>query len=267
MGGSSGGWETLIEGEWSLPSGTEGYFCVMATMKEDVYIKAFRPIAPEGTHHTVLTKGGFGGDGVFPCDAGTNGENMIYGSGVGTTDMTLPEGVAMKLQEGDTLLLNLHLYNVGGSELTGVSGTQIQRMDPSEVVYEAEGTLAGTFDILLPPQSQGSATGGCTLPVATNVFAVGPHMHQLGTHMRVVGVPQGGPEVVLHDAAYSFDDQRGYPVSPELALAPGDSVRVECSYDNDTSQTVTWGDSSDQEMCFATLWTYPPPGTGFICSD
>lgn len=267
-GGATDGWETLIEGSWSLPSGSEGYVCVAATMTEDVWVKAFRPIAPEGTHHTVLTKSPFGAqDGVYPCDAGANGENMIYGSGVGSNVMEMPEGVAMHLREGQTLILNLHLYNVGGGELTGMSGTQIQRAQPGEVEHEAQGTLAGTFDILIPPQSPGSASGTCTFGSDATVFAVAPHMHQTGTHMTVTAVPQGGGETVMFDGAYSFEEQLAHPVSPEVAVAGGDRVRVDCQYDNPTSATLTWGDSSDQEMCFGMLYMYPPGGTGFICSD
>lgn len=265
-GGGDGDWLTLIEGDWSLPPGSEGYVCVIATMKEDVWVSAFRPITPDGTHHTVLTKGAIGDDGVFACDFSLNGQNMIYGSGVGTNEMRMPEGVAMKLSTGDKLLLNLHLYNVNGTDLTGVSGTQIQVADPDDIEYEAQGTLAGTFNIALEPQSQGSATGSCTMPAATNIFAVGPHMHQLGTHMVVTAQPQGGP-VVIHDAPYTFEDQLGFPVAPVVALQAGDSVRVDCSYDNATNRFVTFGDSSDQEMCFASLWVYPPPGTGLVCAD
>ncbi len=267
VGGGAGEWRTLIEGEWSLPSGTEGYVCVVATMTEDVWVSAFRPIAPDGTHHTVLTKGAGGPDGVFPCDVGTNGQNMIYGSGVGTDETVMPEGVAMRLATGDKLLLNLHLYNTSGDTITGVSGTQIRVADPDDIEFEAEGTLAGTLNIVIPPHSQGSASGTCTLPSAVNVFAVGPHMHKLGTHMTVTAQRQGAPSVVMHDAPYTFEDQLGYPVSPQVALQAGDSVRVDCSYDNPTGNVVTFGDSSDQEMCFASLWVYPPPGVGLVCAD
>ena len=32
VGGSGGDWLTLIVGAWSLPAGSEGYFCVTATI-------------------------------------------------------------------------------------------------------------------------------------------------------------------------------------------------------------------------------------------
>src|SRR5689334_19544014 len=56
---SSGGsvndeWTMLVDGTWTLAPGTEGYWCTRKTLTQDVYIKAFRAQAPEGTHHTLL---------------------------------------------------------------------------------------------------------------------------------------------------------------------------------------------------------------------
>lgn len=260
--GGGGDWELLIAGDWELSAGSEGYVCVVATMQRDFYIRALRPIAPLGTHHTVLTRAPFGADNTFPCDAATNGENMIYGSGVGTNTMDLPPGVAVKVAAGEALLLNLHLFNSDPSTISGTSGIEVLTMEPEDVAFEAEAVLAGTFSITLPPQSEGSAAGSCHIPNDVTLFGVGPHMHQLGTHMTV---SVGGE--VLHDEPYSFDDQRFYPLSPSYALHAGDSVTVACNYDNHTNDTVTWGDSSNQEMCFASLFVYPAGNFSFICAD
>lgn len=264
-GGSTGTWETLIEGEWSLPVGSEGYSCIVATVPEDMYVGAFRPVAPLGTHHTVLTVGATQPDGIFACSAGTNGENMLYGSGVGTDPEYLPPGVAVKLSAGDKLLLNLHLFNASSDELSGISGVEVQRVDPADVVHEARSVLAGTISIAIPPQSQGSASGHCTMPSPVTVFGIGPHMHQLGTHMKVTAIRDGEDEVV-HDAPYTFDDQRHYEVSPMVELDAGDQVRVDCTYDNPTGNTVLFGDSSTSEMCFAGLFLYPATADfGLVC--
>ena len=265
--GPSGQWELLLEGAWSLPPGSEDYVCVIATIPEDTYVGAFRPIAPLGTHHTVLTRTDSGVDGVYPCDVGTNGENMIYGSGVGTEPGYFPPGVAVKLEAGDKVLLNLHLFNASPNPLEGTSGIEIQRIDSSAVEHEAESVLAGTLSLLIPPNSTVTETGYCTLPSAVTLFAVAPHMHQIGEHMKVTATNAGGDHVVL-DADYSFDEQRHYPVDPQIPLESGDQIRVDCRYANPTNETVTWGDSSNAEMCFAGLYIYPASaGIGLICSD
>src|SRR5258706_9101099 len=50
----TGTWETLISANWSLGPGQEGYWCATKTMTEDVYAHMMRPMAPLGTHHTVI---------------------------------------------------------------------------------------------------------------------------------------------------------------------------------------------------------------------
>jgi hypothetical protein len=264
-GSGAAGWDVLIEGDWSLPVGSEGYTCVVATVPGDLYIGAFLPIAPIGTHHTVLTQGAQYPDGVFPCDAATNGHNMIYGSGVGTEADVMPEGLAVRLSAGDKILLNLHLFNATGAPLSGTSGVAVKRLDPADVVHEATSVLAGTFTIDIPPQSAGTAIGHCTVPSPVTIFSVGPHMHQLGRHMKVTSLRDGR---VVHDAPYSFEDQRHFMIEPFLALEAGDTVRVECEYQNPSNQSVQFGDSSNAEMCFAGLFHYPAnSGLSFICAD
>jgi Copper type II ascorbate-dependent monooxygenase, C-terminal domain len=265
--GVSGDWELLLEGDWSLDPGLEAYTCVVATVPEEMFVHAFRPVAPEGTHHTVLTVGNIGEDGTFPCSAGTNGQNMIYGSGVGTEAGVMPPGVAVKLEAGSKLLLNLHLFNVSTDTITGTSGIEIQRIEPDDVVYEATSVLAGPLDLNIPAQSTVTETGYCTMPTDTTIFAVGPHMHQLGTHMTVTAQMAGGDEV-MHDAPYTFDDQRHVAIDPPLQLSAGDQVKVDCTYNNTTNSSVGFGDSSNQEMCFAGLFLYPADAAlGFICTN
>ncbi len=186
-GGSGDGWQTLIEGSWSIPAGSEGYRCVRATVPEDMYISQFRAVIPLGTHHTVLATDSAGGpDGEFDCTANTLGDGAIFGSGVGTNPIAFPPGVAVKVSKGQQLLLNLHLFNIGDSELTGTSGTEIKTIPADQVEHEAEVVLMGNvFNLHIPP-GQSTQTGRCVMNGDVTLFAVNPHMHQLGTHMKVV---------------------------------------------------------------------------------
>jgi hypothetical protein len=34
-------------------------------------------------------------------------------------------------------------------------------------------------------------------------------------------------------------------------VAGGDTIRIECTWDNPTSATVTWGEGTADEMCIA----------------
>lgn len=267
-----GDWTELLSGQWQLPAGDEDYYCVRKTIEQDMYISDFRAVAPEGTHHTVLTMGEpDGADGVTPCSAQTNHDAMIYGSGVGTNPFAFPEGVAIHIPAGTQLLLNLHLFNVSDGELVGISGTEVKTIPQSEVVHVAESVLAGkTLNLSVPDGGESTHTGYCTMDADVTVLSVSPHMHQLGTHARIVAEVDSG-DMTLHDDAYDFYEQKVYPLSPALEMKQGDRLRVDCTYVNNTGEDVGFGDSSEQEMCFAGIYRYPALGgggiAGFVCDD
>jgi hypothetical protein len=270
-GGSGGGaeaeWQPLITGDWALPGGTEGYVCARKTVDEDIIVSAFEAINPLGTHHTLLTVGEPDGeDGVTPCNAGANRPRSLFGSGVGTDPFSMPEGVGMRIPAGSQLLLNLHLFNTGTAELTGESGTRVRVLSESELEHEAEGILAGTTALDIPAGQTTEHTGYCTMAHDVTIFAVAPHMHQLGIYERVVAESAAHGEVVLHDEPYSFDEQ-SYKLIEPVQLLQGERVRVECTHHNTTDARVTFGDSSLEEMCFAGLYRYPAGDGFFICVD
>lgn len=262
--GATGEWTELLAGDWELDPADEGYRCVSFTVPEDMYVSAFRPIAPNGTHHTVLSREvSAQPDGIYSCDAATNGPVMIYGSGVGTTPLEFPQGVAVKLKAGEKLLLNLHLFNVSPSPLSGRSGIEVRRVDPTDVEHEAEMLLAGKDQGLVVDTGENTQTGYCTMAGDVTVFAVIPHMHQLGIHMKVSAQTSGGVKPMI-DADYTFDDQQYHVQDPLIQLQAGDQVQVDCTYYNDRGETVHFGDSSLAEMCYAGIYRYPALGTPFI---
>jgi hypothetical protein len=264
-------WQTLVSGEWTVPEGTEGYTCVRHTVQEDLYVNAFEAINPLGTHHTLLTMGGRAEsgepDGISKCNASTNGTLAVFASGVGTNPLVFPPGVALKIPAGTQLLLNLHLFNTGREgEISGLSGTRISTVPVEEVEHFAEGILAGPIGLNLPPGETTTSTGYCTMKQDTTLFAVAPHMHQLGTYERVFAETAGG-EVTLFDAPYDFDEQSFTSLAEPLQLKAGDRLRVECTHQNTTTETVRFGESTLEEMCFAGVYRYPGDGKLFICFD
>lgn len=265
------GWATLLQGSWSLQPGEEAYFCVYATVPADVDIKAFRPIIPLGTHHTVLTRySGSAPDGTVRCSVGTNGQSMIYGSGVGSPDFVFPAGVGMRLTAGTRLLLNLHLYNAGDQVLNGTSGTLYQAAAPGEVQHVGEVVLAGPTATLVVPPGTSTQSGTCNISNITStpiqVFALSQHMHKHGRNLRSVVRRAGSPDIVLQDIPYNFEQQAFQLKTPVVELRPGDVLTSYCTYDNTSGGTVRFGESTDDEMCFTDLFYYPAQGANFVCS-
>jgi hypothetical protein len=252
-------WQTLLTGDWTIQPGAEDYVCVRQTLTSDVYIRGVSAVNPRGTHHTNLTIGEpTKPDGTYPCTVAENLSVSIFGSGVGTDPVHFPEGVGMKLAAGSQLLLNLHLFNVGDSELSGTSGTEVLPIDESDIEHLAEDNPAVKLDLNILPDQETTTMGSYTVPDDSVLFAVLPHMHQLGTHSKVVAHSSVDGDRVLHDKPYSFDSQLYYPIE-SIRMAMGDTVEYECTWMNTTPRTIHFGQSSLDEMCAMGLYRYPAP--------
>jgi hypothetical protein len=261
----------LIGRSWGpLPGGTQDtYRCVRVTMTEDVYVHSFRAQAPLGTHHTVLgIATGVRPDGDYDCGTAEVGHQMLFASGVGTADLTFPAGIAVKIAKGQQIVLNLHLFNASDTAIPlSESGILVETMRAEDVQQEAEAIFAGTFDIDIEVSTRAqTAQGGCTVERDYTLFALWPHMHQLGTK-QLVTWSRGSETKTLHDAAYTFFEQTYYLVEPQLAVKRGDRIDVTCTYVNTTTMPVGWGEGSEAEMCFTGLYRYPALNSGvFDCT-
>lgn len=96
------------------------------------------------------------------------------------------------------------------------------------------------------------------------VVGVGPHMHVLGTQIRVDVVREdGGEECLVNIPAWDFNWQQNYRfrAGEEAVVNPGDRFRLTCVYDNSVEnqpvingeqlepRQVTWGEGTLDEMC------------------
>jgi Copper type II ascorbate-dependent monooxygenase, C-terminal domain len=258
------GWTKLISRSWSLTAGqTDTYKCVRITVPEDMYITAFKAVAPQGTHHTVLTMAASGTDGDYDCNAGNLDLNMLFASGVGTDEMAFPDGVGIKVPAGQHVNLNLHLFDATDHALDGT--TEIWVKTVPSVTQEAEMVFSGTFSIDIPSDNvPHTADGGCTLSADQYLVALWPHEHQTGIHQKVTLTPSGGAEQVLLDKDYSFSEQKNYPWTTPVAAHAGDTLWTTCTYQNDTGMTEMFGDSSLDEMCFTGIYRYPKQAGSYL---
>lgn len=263
------GWLALIAAEWRVAAGGETYLCARLTVPRDTLLHEFSVLTSPGTHHALVRveDSGTKPDGAEACEVDRSGR-QIFDSNSFTAGqpghMLLPDGVAMRVQAGQQLLLNLHLLNPGSERLAGISGVSVQTLEPEQLVSVAQTTLVGPHELMVAP---GSVTKHirCAWPSAATLFAVAPHMHEFGSYMSVTARGSGTPTVLL-DGLYSFDWQHVYATDP-LALNAGDELLIECTYVNPTHMNVTFGEAANQEMCFAAVSTFPALDGVPTCSE
>jgi hypothetical protein len=265
---------TLIESDYSLTAGQEEYLCVRKTIATDLYITSITPVNGQATHHEVLgiDTSKKAADGVQPC--GTNIEfdviswKLLFASGVNSPTLTIPDGAALHIPAGSQIVMQMHLLNASKSPVMSHASISVLPLAPGgPTPVEAQMILAGPLSDprvtpAIPVGPNQIVTGSCTLSADTKYFAVFPHMHQIGTHIKVDAVV-GGATTTLWDKDYSFNNQDFGEFTP-IAMAKGDKINVTCTYDNETGMPVKFGQSSLDEMCYAISYVYPPlPNSGF----
>jgi hypothetical protein len=160
------------------------------------------------------------------------------------------------------MALEFH-YNNSATGMTAQDKTGVEICVTSKFrTNTAAVTWLGTRSINLPAHGAADATGTCT-PLRKGVNATDPihilyswpHMHKLGRHMKSVVMRAAGGTDVLYDGDFSFNFQVTHD-SP-LLLQPGDKITTTCSFENTTDSAVSFGQSTDKEMCFNFAYAWP----------
>jgi hypothetical protein len=258
------GWTPLISRTWSLGAGLETYKCRRIQVPSEMWVGGFRAMSPTGTHHEVLTISTTSTPvGDYDCVAGNLDVKMLYAAGVNTDDLVFPAGMAVHLPAGTYINLNLHLFNATDNELDQESGVLVKTVEATQVSHEIEMTFSGNMHFSIPAHQTATIQGGCAAIQDYHVFALWPHMHQIATHQSFTVTHSGTPTKLL-DADYQFTEQRNYPLA-ETIIQNGDQITTACTYNNTTDNTITFGDSSTEEMCFTGIYKYPAGDNLFSC--
>jgi hypothetical protein len=172
----------------------------------------------------------------------------MYLAGAGASSLQFPENTAHRIAAGTQILTQMHLFNTSDEPKSGSLEIKMHRstaVDPAAVnVY-----IFGNFDVQVPPLQESTVESTCTVPDAINLISVFPHMHKLATALTFDAGPTADRMTrVYQRSPFSFDDQRLDPMN--MTLAPGDVTHIACHYDNPSGQTVTFGESTKDEMCF-----------------
>jgi hypothetical protein len=200
-------------------------------------------------HHWLLyidsTPGADGGvqggsTGIHPSS------NLLHAWAPGASPLYFDPDVGMKLDSSQGVTLEAHINNATGSTGTDHNGAEIcvTTKVPAHVI-DLTWTGSERLGSLM-------ASGTCTprkFPI--HIIAAQPHMHKKGTHMKVVINRAGGMTEVMHDADFSFDNQRYY--LSDKVLMQGDTFTVTCTY----SSPASFGQSTNNEMCYWFPFAWP----------
>jgi hypothetical protein len=168
--------------------------------------------------------------------------------------VSLPEGVAFRLNKGQGIMLNLHYINTSSKPVNGDAylDMKLADVDPNRLIAAMFLNLNGGFS--LPPAAQTDSSVDCVAKSDVNIIMMGNHMHEYGIHAttEVVHADTGAVEVLRDDPEWTADMVNNptfarWDTQSPFALHTGDTIRTSCSWNNSTADTIGF----PREMCIS----------------
>jgi len=223
---------------------------------EKVQAIAFKPYTDNRKvlHHWILYGAGRAflagwapGDDARPPFPKDVGMEMPSGRGAFTLDMHYNS-----LQEKATAM------DASGVDVCVLKGAHLR---PKIAAVTGSFSTIGPGGVLAPAGAKNApVTGVCNVTAREpiHLLTAAPHAHTYARHMKFTVTKKDKTEIVMHDADFAFGEQGTYPLAGgELILETGDVVRTSCYYTNETSRSVSFGESTTSEMCFNFALYYP----------
>ncbi|HWB73584.1 MAG TPA: hypothetical protein VG755_01490 [Nannocystaceae bacterium] len=251
-----------------------GYEVVPGNRKVVHHLVA-RMVDPDGVAELEAQDASDAADG-WACGAGTGmsgGGGPLLGVWVpGQGANVLPEGTGMRIAGGSKVLLNMH-YNVVMGD-TSPDQTSVKFMVESQVDVEGESQFVsdptwpiGDNMLIAANDADSVHTFDATLPIALKVYALGMHMHTLGSYGSMkVERKDGSIACGVDIPRWDFGWQLGYRLAEPLEVSAGDRVVLQCGFDNSAAHQplvdgapkvpsdVTWGEDTYDEMCLGYVY-------------
>jgi hypothetical protein len=209
-------------------------------------------------------------DGTFAPSIGTHigdSAQLIAGWAVGGSDVRMPNDVGLRVPgPGEGLMIEWHFYNTGSELAMDSSAVEVCTLPAGTLKNLAGITWLGTENfngpLGMPPKTQSQFSGTC-LPSRTGmndsdpikIFFFWPHMHTYGRHMQSVVTRADGTQETVFDKPFDFNYQITYDAAVELR--PGDVITSTCTFQNTSDNSVAFGPSTNQEMCYQFAYSYP----------
>lgn len=252
---------------FTLPGGvSEAYVCYgfEAPPGPKRHIIAFAPRIDQKAivHHVSLLQSD---TAVSPVPAvcplgGSAAWRVVFGWAPGASSFEMPKEAGFAEDATTHFVVQVHYSNptqeAVAADASGFDLCTTDQLRPND----ADVMAFGTTQIELPPHA--STTLDCSIAVpswgaSTHLFAAFPHMHRLGTSITAVSHVQGGAATVDlgTQAHWNFGEQSWIPIDD--ALVPGDVVETRCAWDNTTDATVSFGEKTEDEMCYSFVMYYP----------
>jgi hypothetical protein len=248
--------EQITSGQHNLAANEEKTFCVVTalTSETDIPVVKLESYNSGFTHHYIVFKSN---DAIAP-GSGECPKNLFTGAPPiypGTRDQgafAMPEGVALPLKAKQTIIMQIHLLNPTDEPVVEELKINFHAGTNPIGTYEKAGVLGGAdLNFEIPPNKMHTETQYCGIGGVKNLFALTSHAH---SRMLSFDVKRAeGP--IYHNESWSEPNVEQY--APALEMGTLDYLVFSCTWFNETSTPIKYGETANDEMCMFFGYFYP----------
>ncbi len=216
-----------------------------------------RPLPPEQRLAPAPT------DRPRPLGTGPSVGGYVPGNSV----RTFPEGTAMRLPKGYSLVFQMH-YTTYGKATTDRSKVALKFATTKPSIVLNTATIINASLAIPPGAPLHQVDAEVTINRDLMLYSLVPHTHVRGKKWHYEAIyPDGRKEVILSVPNYDFNWQHEYVFAAPLKIPAGTRIHATAWYDNSTAnksnpnpkQEVRWGDQTWEEMMYTSLTFYAAP--------
>jgi hypothetical protein len=259
----------------TVQPGEEHTKCVVLRLgnPESIHVGTIHNTLSDGSHHMIVYRSTETVEQPTPFDClpFTDTLDPSKGSTLMVTQkkddtLNLPDGVGFTLDANQMIRIELHYLDPTQVPLDVTATTNFVTMDDSQFQNEADFLFIGDPDISIPPNS--STTLGpifFRLPSeysGSQFFAITGHEHQFGTDVKVaVATGPGDPGTSVYDVpGWLWSEPATVVANPPFTVPDNGGFSFTCDWTNTSNNTVAFGESAHDEMCFFWAYYYPSQG-------
>jgi hypothetical protein len=181
--------------------------------------------------------------------AGTGNQTLLGAWAPGARATTFPTGTGIPLPASQVIVMQLH-YNLQNG-VREPDTTHLKLQFASGPVTEATMQFIVDFGFSVPPNAMGyTHSKTFTLPGNVTLWGAFEHMHTQGHTISMTT----DDDCLLTIPKWDFNWQQTYFYAQPKQLAQGSHVKLQCTWDNTTSNTLTFGENTSDEMCVAAVY-------------
>ncbi len=255
--------------------GVEQTQCVVRRLgnPSSIHVGTIHNTLSNGSHHMIVYRSAETVEQTTPfaCVPFTDTLDPAKGSTLMVTQkhddvLNLPEGVGFTLDANQMIRIELHYINATQTPVNVTATTTFVTMDDSKFQNEADFLFIGDPDITLPPGAR-TSLGPIFFQLPSeyadvHFFAITGHEHHLGTDVQVsVASSATDPGKSVYDVpGWLWSEPATVVSDPPFSVPQNGGFRFSCDWTNTSDQTVKFGESANDEMCFFWAYYYPSQG-------